>query len=158
MGDTIAVKLRVNGTAHEARISPHATLLTVLRDDLSLYGGKRGCNQGICGACTVLLDGRPVRACLSIAANCTDAEVTTIEGLARDGELSPIQQAMIDTNAVQCGFCTSGIIMTAHALLSEQSSPDRQQIRAALSGNLCRCSGYRKIVDAVLLAAQRSGA
>lgn len=154
MTSTIPVKLRINGEDRELEAAPHKTLLNVLRDDEALTGTRKGCNQGVCGACTVLLDGEPVRSCLSIAANCTGREITTIEGLAANGELTAIQRAMIETGAVQCGFCTSGMVLSAHALLSSNPSPDVDDIRNALSGNLCRCSGYKKIVDAVLHAAK----
>lgn len=146
------IELAVNGTRRRVTWRGDKTLLTALRDDLGLTGSKRGCNQGVCGACTVLLDGDPVRACLSLAANCDGYEITTIEGLAQDGALTPIQQAMMDMGAVQCGFCTSGVIMTAHAFLKRNTKPTADDVRTALSGNLCRCSGYRKIVDAVLHA------
>ncbi len=150
MSRSIAVDLHVNGRLRELRVAPHATLLSVLRDQLSLCGAKRGCNQGVCGACTVLLDGDPVRACLSLAANCERSEITTVEGLARDGTLAPVQQALIAANAVQCGFCTSGVVLSAHALLARNPAPTVAEVREALSGNLCRCSGYCKIVDAVV--------
>ncbi len=155
MSRSIAVDLHVNGRLRELRVAPHATLLSVLRDQLSLCGAKRGCNQGVCGACTVLLDGDPVRACLSLAANCEQSEITTVEGLAHDGTLAPVQQALIAANAVQCGFCTSGVVLSAHALLARNPTPTVAEVREALSGNLCRCSGYRKIVDAVVGVAGR---
>lgn len=147
--------LRVNGRAHPLPEAPTRTLLSVLRDDLRLTGAKRGCNQGVCGACTVLVDGRPVRSCLTVTANVAGAEIVTVEGLAEGTTLAPIQQALLDTGAVQCGFCTSGMVISAHAFLGENPDPDADAVREALSGNLCRCSGYRKIVDAVLLAAER---
>lgn len=151
--DDTPIELEVNGVSRAVPGRGDKTLLTALRDDLGLTGAKRGCNQGVCGACTVLVDGEPMRACLSLAANCAGHSVTTVEGLSHNGALTPIQQALIDANAVQCGFCTSGMIMTAHAFLRRNTAPTADEVRTALSGNLCRCSGYRKIVDAVLLAA-----
>ncbi|MEZ5667651.1 MAG: (2Fe-2S)-binding protein [Alphaproteobacteria bacterium] len=152
MNAPASVVLRVNGRTHAVAAPAPTTLLTVLRDDLGLTGAKRGCNQGVCGACTVLVDGDPVRACLSVAANCEGQDITTVEAVAAAGVLAPVQQALVDTGAVQCGFCTSGVIMTAYALLRDNRRPDVDTVRAALSGNLCRCSGYTKIVDAVLRA------
>ena len=149
------VTLRINGEERELRAGFGDTLLSVLRDALQLTGAKRGCNQGVCGACTVLVDGRPVRACLSLAHNCQGRDIVTIEGasgLARD-----VQDAFAEAGAVQCGFCTPGMILAAAALLAEQPNADVAAIRAGLSGNLCRCSGYRKIVDAVRrLAGEKS--
>jgi carbon-monoxide dehydrogenase small subunit len=139
--------LRINRTEREVRAALHDTLLTALRDELHLTGAKRGCNQGVCGACTVLLDGRPVRACLKLAHTCRDAEITTIEG-AR-GIADELRHAFEQAGAVQCGFCSSGMILSASALLAEKPSASIDEIRAGLSGNLCRCTGYRKIVDAV---------
>jgi aerobic-type carbon monoxide dehydrogenase small subunit (CoxS/CutS family) len=152
------VTLTVNGKENEVSCGATTTLLTVLRDTLALTGSKRGCNQGVCGACTVLVDGTPVRACLTLAANTEGQSITTIEGLPDGGDLKPIQQAIIDSDAVQCGFCTSGMILTAHEFLQRNNNPSIDDIRTALSGNICRCSGYRKIVDAVALAASRGGA
>ncbi len=143
------VDLVVNGRAREVRATTEQTLLEVLRDELHLTGPKRGCNQGVCGACTVLVDGRPVRACLTLAVLTEHQTVTTIEGLAEGGTLTPVQQAIIDFGAVQCGFCTSGMVMVAHALLGDNPHPATDEVRSALSGNLCRCSGYVKIVEAV---------
>jgi len=145
--------LTVNGRARAVRAAPADTLLEVLRDQLGLTGAKRGCNQGVCGACTVLLAGRPVRGCLSLALNCVGQPVTTIEGLATGRQLSPLQQAVIESGAVQCGFCIAGILLSATALLQANPRPSTDEVRAALSGNLCRCSGYRKIIDAVQRAA-----
>ncbi len=151
MSETLS--LTVNGAERTVDAPAPATLLTVLRDQLGLTGAKRGCNQGVCGACTVLVDGAPVRACLSLAANCADRDITTIEGLAVDGALAPVQQAFVETGAVQCGFCTSGVLLAAHAFLRSNRRPSADDVRQALSGNLCRCSGYTKIVEAVLQAA-----
>jgi len=144
--------LKVNGI--DRPVAPGLrTLLSVLRDDLGLTGTKRGCNQGVCGACTVLVDGVPQRGCLTLAANVEGCEITTVEGLAPGGALAPIQRALIEAGAVQCGFCTSGMVLAAHDYLSRGGSPDPEAVREALSGNICRCSGYRKIVDAVVQAA-----
>ncbi|MFO1349557.1 MAG: (2Fe-2S)-binding protein [Gammaproteobacteria bacterium] len=148
--------LTINGASRELEIHPAATLLTALRDQLRLTGAKRGCNQGVCGACTVLVDGWPVRACLSLALNCEGSAITTIEGLGNPQRLAPIQHALAASGAVQCGFCTSGIALVAHAFLQRNPHPTGDDVRAALAGNLCRCSGYQKIIDAVLLAAREA--
>lgn len=140
--------LTVNGDTHDVLAPAQATLLETLRDALGLTGTKRGCNHGVCGACTVLIDGRIARSCLSLAADIGERAVTTIEGVAVDGRLAPVQRALIETGAIQCGFCTPGFVMTLTQLLTERSAPSRDQIRAALAGNLCRCSGYVKIVQA----------
>jgi len=129
------------------------TLLEVLRDQLQLTGSKKGCNQGVCGACTVMIDNELARACLSLAINCTDREIITIEGISDEGQPSVLQQAFIDAGAVQCGFCTSGMIVSANKLLHTNPNPDLNEIRQGLSGNVCRCSGYRKIINAVQNAA-----
>lgn len=147
------ISLTVNGQERRVECGLGTTLLSALRDGLDLTGAKRGCNQGVCGACTVLVDGRPVRSCLTLAADLDGAEVVTVEGLAPRGELSRIQQSLMKRNAVQCGFCTSGIVMTAHDFLERNPGTDPDAIRVALSGNICRCSGYRAIVDAVIDAA-----
>ncbi len=147
------LRLRVNGTAHEVAAHPAERLLDVLRDRLGLTGTKEGCGTGQCGACTVLLDGRPVLACMMLAADAEDREITTIEGLAPPGRLHPLQEAFLTHGAVQCGFCTPGMILSAKALLDEIPDPTHDQIARALAGNLCRCTGYRKIFDAVRAAA-----
>jgi aerobic carbon-monoxide dehydrogenase small subunit len=149
MSEKIPLSLTVNGQTHQAFVRPTDTLLHVLRDEFHLTGTKRGCNQGICGACTVMVDGKIVRGCLSIATNCTNREITTIEGIEADGNLSPIQQAFLESGAAQCGFCTPGMVMAATALARTNDKLSDDQIREGLSGNLCRCSGYIKIVDAV---------
>lgn len=154
MTDRLPITLKINGAERTAAVRPGDTLLTTLREDLNLQGSKRGCNQGVCGACTVLIDGRPHRSCLSLTANCIDAEITTIEGLAPDGRLSAIQKAFVETGAVQCGFCTSGMLLAAHVCLQANAKPTAEDVKRALSGNICRCSGYTKIVDAVLFAAE----
>ena len=146
-------ELRVNGTERAIRCAPAVTLLEVLRDHLALTGAKRGCNQGVCGACTVLLEGRPVRACLSLAINSTQLEIRTIEGLETDPRLCALQTAIIETGGLQCGFCTPGMLLAAVALLETDPHPSLEEIRAGLVGNLCRCSGYKKIVESVARAA-----
>jgi carbon-monoxide dehydrogenase small subunit len=151
---SVSCKLNVNGAERCVEVDAMETLLTTLRERLALPGSKRGCDQGVCGACTVLLDGRPVRACLSLAANSEGGALTTIEALDRDELGRRLQQAFVERGAVQCGFCTSGMLLSAYALLREYPAPRVDEVREALSGNLCRCSGYRKIVDAVLSAAE----
>lgn len=152
------VQLRVNGEPHELAVEPQATLLDVLRGQLGLRGAKEACSTGECGSCTVLLDGTPVLACLTLALDCADQEITTVEGLTVHGRLSPVQQAFHEAGAIQCGFCTPGMILTTTALLEENPHPTRPEIQKALEGNLCRCTGYNKIVDAVEgLAADPSG-
>ena len=153
--DKVELELVANGDPIRLRVSPFATLLEVLRNDLELTGTKYGCGEGECGACSIMLDGKLVNACLVLAVECEGADVITIEGLAADGKLHRIQQAFVDHGAVQCGFCTPGMIMAAHALLQENPSPSEEDVRRALEGNLCRCTGYRKIVDAVLSLANR---
>jgi carbon-monoxide dehydrogenase small subunit len=152
-----AIELSVNGRRRPAAVDPRSTLLTVLRDHFALTGAKVGCNQGVCGACTVLVDGVPVRACLTLALASTGSEITTIEGLTPGKQLSRLQDAFADCGAVQCGFCTSGMIVAAHAFLQENPKPSIEEIRQGLSGNLCRCTGYKKIVDAVCRAAGTDG-
>jgi len=146
----IAITLKVNGHDRTLQVPADETLLDTLRARLDLTGAKRGCNQGVCGACTVLVEGQPVRGCLSLSANCDGNAVTTIEGLAKGQALAPIQKAFAEAGAVQCGFCSSGMMLAATALLAENPKATVDDIRAGLAGNLCRCSGYRKIVDAVL--------
>jgi carbon-monoxide dehydrogenase small subunit len=146
--------LKVNGDMHELAVTPRQTLLDVLRDQLGLTGTKRGCGTGACGVCTVIIDGRPVLSCLTLAVECAGRSITTIEGIRPDGEaLHPLQQAFIDSGAVQCGFCTPGIIMTAKALLDANPRPSPDEIRAALAGTICRCTGHVKTVEAVQKAA-----
>ncbi len=143
------VTLKVNGRDREVRVRTWDTLLSVLRGELELLGAKRGCDQGVCGACTVLIDGTPQRACLSLAINSTGLDITTVESLSQGAELAPVQQAFLDAGAVQCGYCTSGMLMAAQGLLNENPKPDRDEIRQGISGNLCRCSGFKKIVQAI---------
>jgi aerobic-type carbon monoxide dehydrogenase small subunit (CoxS/CutS family) len=144
----------VNGDPYRREIAPDATLLDVLRDDFGLTGTKWGCRTGDCGACTVLVDGEPIVSCLQLAHQVAGREVTTVEGLGRDGELGDVQAAFVRNGAAQCGFCTPGMIVAAEALLRDNASPTEPQVREALAGNLCRCTGYNKIVDAVLEAAR----
>ena len=149
MSDKIPLGLSVNGQMRQAFVRADDTLLHVLRDEMHLTGTKRGCNQGVCGACTVMVDGKIVRGCLSLAANCTGKEIKTIEGIESNDTLSPVQQAFLDCGAAQCGFCTPGMIIAATALASSNRKLSDDEIREGLSGNLCRCSGYVKVIDAV---------
>lgn len=144
----------VNGKSHELAIDPHILLVEVLRDELGLTGTKHSCGIGHCGACTVLIDGTPTLSCLALALTVRGKNIVTIEGLAKGTTLHPIQQAFIDYGAIQCGYCTPGMILSAKALLDKNPSPTRGEVKQALSGNLCRCTGYVKIVDAVLAAAE----
>ena len=146
------LSLRVNGEDHEVDVSPDTTLLKVLRDELGLLGTKRGCDTSACGCCTVHLDGKAVYACVVYAMSVQDSEVTTIEGLGEGDQLDPLQDAFIEAGAVQCGYCTCGMIMAAKQLLNDEPNPDEEQIRHAIAGNLCRCTGYTKIVDAIKMA------
>ena len=143
------ITLRVNGDEHDILTQDHRTLLEVLREDLGLTGAKRGCDLGTCGACTVLIDGEPHLACLTLAIAVQGKDITTIEGLAADGELHPLQKAFVEKGAIQCGFCTPGMILTAKAFLDEQPDPSEAQIKKAISGNICRCTGYVKIAEAI---------
>lgn len=145
----------VNGEDRTVAIPTHRTLLDMLRNDLALTGAKKGCNAGTCGACNVLVDDAPVRSCLCLAVTVAKRNVTTIEGLASGPALSSVQQAFLDTGAIQCGFCMPGMIISATALLAENRAPTRDEIRTAISGNLCRCSGYVKVVEAIELAVAR---
>lgn len=145
---------RLNGRPVEVDVPPGRRLLDLLREDLGLTGTKEGCGEGECGACTVLVDGKPRLSCLTAAIQVEGKEVLTIEGLAKDGKLHPLQKAFIETAGVQCGFCTPGFIMAAYALLLVNPKPTRQEVREWLSGNLCRCTGYEQIVEAVLRAAE----
>jgi carbon-monoxide dehydrogenase small subunit len=152
---TITLSMTVNGQPVELQIEPREILLDVIRDRLNLKGAKRSCDLQVCGACTVLLDGTPVSACCTLAYEASGREVTTIEGLAENGRLHPIQEAFIHQGAIQCGFCTSGMILTTKAMLAENPKPDREQIKHYLGGNLCRCTGYWNILNAVEDAAGR---
>ena len=152
------LSLTVNGDPVDVMVAPNTTLLEVLRDQLGLYGVKEGCSEGVCGACTVLMDGRPVRSCITLALEAEEASVTTIEGVAEDGELHPVQEAFIENGAVQCGFCTPGMILSSKALLDRNDNPTEDEIKEALAGNFCRCTGYAKIVKAVREAASQTTA
>jgi carbon-monoxide dehydrogenase small subunit len=149
------VTLRVNGEAYDLLTYPHRTLLEVLREDLHLTGAKESCGEGACGSCTVLLDGLPVRSCLLLALEAEGRDIITIEGLAAGGKLHPLQEAFVEHHAIQCGFCTPGMILTAKALLDATPHPTEEEIRRALSGNICRCTGYAKIVEAVKAASAK---
>jgi carbon-monoxide dehydrogenase small subunit len=144
------ISLNVNGILNEVEIEPRRTLLEVLREELGLTGTKKGCNQGECGACTVLLDGKPVPSCLLLAVEAQGKEILTIEGLARDGNLHPVQRAFMKYGGFQCGFCTPGMILSAKALLDENPDPTEDEVKKALAGNLCRCTGYKQIIESVL--------
>jgi carbon-monoxide dehydrogenase small subunit len=150
-----AIYLSVNGVRHEVHCEPRKLLSDVLREDCRLTGTHVGCEHGVCGACTVLIDGRPARACLTYAVQMDEAEITTIEAVAQGGRLAPLQQALHECHGLQCGFCTPGIVMTFEAYLRENPRPSEADVREALSGNLCRCTGYQNIVRAILLAAER---
>ncbi len=147
------ILLRINGDVHEVIVYAHKTLLEVLREDLGLTGAKESCGEGACGSCTVLLDGLPVRSCLLLAAEAEGRDITTIEGLASQGKLHPVQEAFVEHHAIQCGFCGPGMILTAKSLLDHNADPSEEEIRHAISGNVCRCTGYAKIVEAVRAAA-----
>ena len=155
-GLTMDITLRINGVTRTGSPEPRKTLADFLRDDLNLTGTHIGCEHGVCGACTVIVDGRAVRSCLMLAVQAAGSEVTTIEGLAPDGELGGLQQALWDSHSFQCGFCTPGFVMQATAYLRAHPDAGEQQIREALSGNICRCTGYQSIIDGVLLAADRA--
>ncbi|MBI4527397.1 MAG: (2Fe-2S)-binding protein [Deltaproteobacteria bacterium] len=145
----IPVTLKVNGETYEVVIAPYRTLLDVLREELRLTGSKKGCDVGDCGACTVILDGKPVNSCLVIAATAEGREIQTIEGLAQNGKLHPLQEAFVKEGAVQCGFCTPGILMSLKSLLDKNPTPTRDEVKTAMGGNLCRCTGYSKMFKAV---------
>jgi len=150
------LQLNVNGESQQVLVNPGKTLLEVLREDLTLTGTKHGCELGECGACTVLRDGQPVLSCLVLALECENSKIETIEGLAVNGQLHPLQLAFAQHGGLQCGYCTPGVLMTAKALLDTESKPTRPQIREALSGNLCRCTGYQQIIESVEQAASTS--
>lgn len=143
----------VNGQTYECAVAPNTTLVDFLREDLGLTGAKKGCNDGDCGSCTVLLDGKAVASCTTLAAQAQNREIITIEGLAKGGVLNPVQRCFVDKFAVQCGFCTPGMILTSVTLLNENPDPTEDEIRDAIRGNICRCTGYVKIIDAVKAAA-----
>jgi carbon-monoxide dehydrogenase small subunit len=147
------IQLKVNGEERDVVVSPNETLVEVLRDRLELTGTKMGCGEGACGTCTVLLDGKPVRSCLTLAVEVQGQEIVTIEGLAEGAELHPVQEAFMEHGAIQCGFCSPGMILTGKALLDENPHPTEEGVRRAISGVVCRCTGYAKIVEAIMAAA-----
>ena len=151
----VKVRFRVNGKDVELDVDPMATLLDVLREQLVLTGTKKGCDAGDCGACTVVMDGKSILSCLTPVLQAAGKEIITVEGLAQEGTLHPLQEAFIECGAVQCGFCTSGMLLSAKALLDKNPNPTREDVKVSISGNLCRCTGYKKIVDAIMLVSQR---
>ena len=155
MDEEITVKFTLNGKKVEVKVKPNTTLLDLLRRKLKITSVKRGCERGECGACTVLIDNQPVNSCLVLAPQVDGKNVVTIEGIVKNGELHPIQEAFIETGAVQCGFCTPGIILTLKALFDSNPDPSEEDIRKAIEGNLCRCTGYTKIIEAAILAKNR---
>jgi len=154
----VSIELKINGEIYTVAVKPNETLLDVLRDKIGLTGTKKGCDTGQCGACTVLLDGRPVPSCLMLAMDAKNRDILTIEGVARDGVLDPLQEAFVNEGAVQCGYCTPGMILSAKALLDRNPKPSEQEIKEAISGNLCRCTGYVKIIQAISAAAEGGSA
>ena len=149
------LKLTVNGEPYEVFVEPRTTLLKLLRDEIGLTGTKEGCSEGMCGSCTVLLDGKAVKSCLVLALQVQGKQVTTIEGLARGGQLHPLQESFVEHGAIQCGFCTPGMILTAKALLEEHPDPTEEDVKFGIVGNLCRCTGYVKIIEAIKDVASR---
>jgi carbon-monoxide dehydrogenase small subunit len=149
------MRFRINGEDYELAIDPRRTLLEVLREEVGLTGTKKGCDEGDCGACTVIIDGKAVTSCLVLAVEAQGKEILTIEGLAEDGELHPVQKAFVEYGAIQCGFCTPGMVMSAKALLDGKPHPTEEEVRAGIAGNLCRCTGYAKIVEAILATSQK---
>ena len=150
------MKFNINGEIYEDEIDVRRTLLEVLREGFGLTGTKRSCNEGECGTCTVLLDGKPVASCLVLAVEAQGKRIETVEGIAQSGELHPLQQAFLEHGAVQCGFCTPGVLMAAKGLLNENPKPSEEEVRSAIAGNLCRCTGYNKYVEAILDAAEKA--
>jgi len=151
------IRLKVNGEIYEVSVKANETLLDVIRDKLNLTGTKRGCDTGQCGACTVILEGKPVNSCLVLTVEAIGKEIFTIEGLAKNDHLHPLQESFIAEGAIQCGYCTPGMILSAKVLLDENAAPTEEQVREAIAGNLCRCTGYVKIVRAILAAAKKLG-
>ena len=149
------IKFQINGRAVQVEVNPKMSLLDVLRNKLGLTGTKRGCNRGDCGACTVIMNGKTVLSCLVPAIQANGKKIETVEGLAKGEKLHPLQKAFIECGAIQCGFCTPGMLLSAKALLDKNSNPTREEVIKAISGNLCRCTGYKKIIDAVMLASQK---
>ena len=152
-----AIELNINGDVYEILVAVHHTLLEVLRDQLGLMGTKRGCDLGACGACSVLIDGEAYLSCLMLAVDAIGKQVITIEGLSEAGDLHPLQSAFVDLGALQCGFCTPGMILTAKAILDEEKHPTEEVIKQKMAGNLCRCTGYKKVVEAVMHVAEKNG-
>ena len=152
------ITLIINGQTEQLLVPSNMTLLHALRDQLGLTGTKNGCEAGECGACTVLVDGEPVNSCLALAVELDGREITTIEGLSNNGKLTPLQQAFADLNAVQCGYCTPGMLLAATALLRRNPKPTEEDIQKAMVGNLCRCTGYQRIIDAIIEASRQGGA
>jgi carbon-monoxide dehydrogenase small subunit len=155
MSDARRIRVRVNNVTHEALVEPRLTLVDFLRGELGLGGVHVGCEHGVCGACTVLIDGRAARSCIMLAVQADGAEITTVEGLSADGRLHPIQQGFLEAHGLQCGFCTPGFIISIFELLEENKSPSDEEIKETLGGNLCRCTGYESIISAVHLAARK---
>ncbi len=151
------IELHINGDTHELLVAPNYTLLEVLREKLGLMGTKRGCDLGACGACTVLIDGEAYLSCLMLAVDATDKEILTIEGLSEEGGLHPLQSAFVEKGGLQCGFCTPGMILTAKAVLDEEEHPTEESIKHKMAGNLCRCTGYKKVIEAVMSAKAQIG-
>jgi carbon-monoxide dehydrogenase small subunit len=154
-GQVFAIRLMVNGHERELQVEPHETLIELIRDRLGLTGTKKSCDMQVCGACTVLLDGRPVSSCTMLAFEARNTSLLTIEGLAHGAALHPIQEAFIEHSGLQCGFCTPGMILTAKALLDENPTPSEEEIKHYMRGNICRCTGYKRILAAVMASAQR---
>jgi aerobic-type carbon monoxide dehydrogenase small subunit (CoxS/CutS family) len=149
------INLKINGESYQLNVKPNVLLLDLIREQIGLTGTKRGCGAGECGACTVLLEGRPINSCLILAIEANEKNVITIEGLAKDGQLHPMQEAFIEEGAVQCGFCTPGMLLSAKALLDVNSNPKEEEIKKAIAGNLCRCTGYTKIIKAIISASEK---
>ena len=149
------INLKINGESYQINVKPNLLLLDLLRYDIGLTGTKRGCDTGECGACTVLLEGKPINSCLTLAVEANGKNILTIEGLAKDGKLHPLQEAFIKSGAFQCGFCTPGMLLSAKALLDANSNPQEEEIKKAIAGNLCRCTGYTKIIKAIISAAEK---
>jgi carbon-monoxide dehydrogenase small subunit len=152
-----AIELKVNGDTYDVVVSPNNTLLEVLREKLGLMGTKRGCDMGACGACTVLINGEAYLSCVMLAVDARGKDILTIEGLAEGGELHPLQSAFVESGGLQCGFCTPGMILTAQAILNEESHPTEEVIKKKMAGNLCRCTGYKKVVEAVMSVTDQTG-
>jgi carbon-monoxide dehydrogenase small subunit len=150
-----SLSLTVNGEKIKVEVEPNLTLLDLLREELGLTGTHEGCDMGACGACTVIVNGAPVLSCMTLAVRCQNKNITTIEGLARDGALDPLQRAAIEHDAVQCGFCTPGWLLSARALLDDHPHPTREEVRTAIAGNLCRCASYQRIEEAILAAVEK---